>query len=623
MKLLSSNIYKSWFEIRIFISLSIVAIVSLLSFLLFKTMPTTIEIIGKWIGLSSKYSIRYGYYLIAFIVLLASLLRMWAGSILTSSTVMSFKIKYNKLLISGPYKIIRNPIYSADLLAFTALSLCLRPIGLLIPLLIYLHYCLLIKYEEEKLKTEFENSYIEFISSTPTFFPGIRQIKRLFNSPLDFFISFDGFRHNAQYVLFIPGLIVAAYTGQFIHAILIGLPAVIDWAIVHTIIGVSNETSERKEPVSAKNKLSRSKIFGDILYAQCWEDPELDRIAFKTKPGDTIICITSGGCNALTFLLDNPQKVICLDINKCQNFLLSLKINAFKALTYNDLLEFLGITQSEKRWNLFEKIKSHLPEEEQIYWNNKRKYISRGIIHCGRYERYMHLLKYLFGILIGKPVITDLYNTKSVEERNLLFEKRWENFRWRLFCKLFLSRSFICILFDKAFYKYLEPKFSFERYYRSAVKRAITELPLEDNYFLAYMLLGNYYKNNYPTYLKKENYNLIRNRVNRIELVTSSCLEYFRLLPSNCISKINFTNIFEWMSLDESEELLKETVRIAEPGAVITYRNHLVTRNRPESMADQIIPDKKLATELHERDLSFIYKAYVVERIVKNECHTL
>ena len=230
----------------------------------------------------------------------------------------------------------------------------------------------------------------------------------------------------------------------------------------------------------------------------------------------------------------------------------------------------------------------------------------------------MHLLKSIFRILIGRKVINDLFNSSGAEECKMLFDEKWNNFRWKLFCRLFLSRPFASILFDKAFYKYLEPSFSFEKYYRSAVKRAVTELPVKENYFLAYILLGNYYKRNLPAYLKEENYDLIRSRVGRIKQVTSGCMEYFKSLPAGTISKFNFTNIFEWMSMEEFSLMLKETFRAAKDRAVITYRNHLVTRNRPESVADQIIPDIKLSVELHERDRSFIYKAYVVERINKN-----
>ena len=69
----------------------------------------------------------------------------------------------------------------------------------------------------------------------------------------------------------------------------------------------------------------------------------MDRIAFNIKPGDTVFSITSGGCNAMAFLIDDPEKVICLDMNRFQNFLLSIKISAFKTLTYNETLEFFGV----------------------------------------------------------------------------------------------------------------------------------------------------------------------------------------------------------------------------------------------------------------------------------------
>jgi S-adenosylmethionine-diacylglycerol 3-amino-3-carboxypropyl transferase len=621
MKTSLVQIRKTWFEIRIFISLSIVIIISTISFLVFKNSSSIIEIAGSWFGLSSQLSVRYGYLSVALLVLLATFIRMWAGSTLSSKTVMAFKIQNSKLTISGPYNFVRNPIYFADLIAFSALSLCLRPVGLLIPVLIWLHYYQLIKYEEEKLISRFGNTYYEYIRSVPGLSPGIRQIRALFNIPLNFRLNFDGFRHNAQYLLFIPGLIVASYSGKFIYAILIGLPAVIDWAVIHTIIGVS-ATETKEKPILKDRTLSHSKVFRDILYAQCWEDPEMDRAAFDIKPGDTVFSITSGGCNALAFLIDDPGKVICLDMNPFQNFLLSLKISAFKTLAYHEILEFFGVRSSNRRWELYGRLKPVLTDEEQLYWNSKKSDINRGIIHCGKYERYMHLLKRVFRILIGKKIINDLFNSSSLGEQRIIFKTKWDNFRWKLFCHIFLSRAFASMLFDKAFYKYLEPTFSFEKYYRSAVMRAVTELPVKENYFLAYILLGNYPDNNLPVYLKKENYNIIRSRVDRIKYVTSGCHEYMRTLPIDIISKFNFTNIFEWMSVEEFTLLLLETLRIAKDGAVITYRNHLVTRNRPEIFADKIIPDMKLALELRKKDRSFIYKAYVVERINKKLCHS-
>jgi S-adenosylmethionine-diacylglycerol 3-amino-3-carboxypropyl transferase len=607
---------------RIFISLSIVTIVTTISFLLFAKAPSTLEIAGSWFGLPYGLSLRYGYLIIALLVLFATLIRMWAGSVLTSKTIMAFRVQNSKLALSGPYKFVRNPIYFADLIAFSALSLCLKPVGLLIPVLIWVHYYQLIRYEEEKLVNRFGDTYSDYILSVPGLNPGIKQFKNFFNIPQDFSINYDGFRHNAQYILFIPGLIFASITGKFIFAILIGLPAVIDWAVIHTIIGISKDIQEKKKAILRSRELVHSKVFRDILYAQCWEDPEMDRIAFGTKSGDTVFSITSGGCNALAFLLDDPAKVICLDMNRFQNYLLSLKISAFKTLSYDETLEFFGVRPSRRRWELYERLKPVLTKEEQLYWSNKKTDLNRGIIHCGKYERYMHLLKNVFKILIGRNIINDLFNASCIEEQRILYQKRWDNFKWKLFCRIFLSRAFASLLFDKAFYKYIEPSFSFERYYQAAVRSAVTELPARDNYFLAYILSGNYFTDNLPIYLKKENYEIIRDRVDRIKMVTSGCQQYLSSLPGDTISKFNFTNIFEWMSIEEFTLILLETLRIAKDGAVITYRNHLVTRNRPEVFSDRIIPDMKLSLELRKKDRSFIYKAYVVERINKKICHS-
>jgi hypothetical protein len=79
------------------------------------------------------------------------------------------------------------------------------------------------------------------------------------------------------------------------------------------------------------------------------------------------------------------------------------------------------------------------------------------------------------------------------------------------------------------------------------------------------------------------------------------------------------------MPPSEFENLLKETIRVAGNGAIITYRNLLVRRNRPASLKNQIQPLTKLARSLHQRDLSFIYDNYVIEKIIKKEtpCTTM
>jgi len=181
-----------------------------------------------------------------------------------------------------------------------------------------------------------------------------------------------------------------------------------------------------------------------------------------------------------------------------------------------------------------------------------------------------------------------------------------------------LSRKLTVLLFDKAFFAYVDGKLSFGRHFAGKAEYALTRLPMKENYFLSYILLGRFYSEEYlPHYLKRENYSIIRRRLERIEMVTDSCDHFFATLPDSCISKFNFTNIFEWMSPKAYEELLGETIRVAMDKAIMTYRNLLVLREHPACLDKNIHTRRHHAESLHARDLSFIYNNYVVEEIHK------
>jgi len=623
MKTLILKAQKYEFEARIFVSFSIVIFVCVLSFSVFAQSPANAVILGKIAGLSAESSMSAGFLFVAFIAALASVLRMWSGSVLTSSRMMAFRVQDDMLLIKGPYLLVRNPIYLADLIAFCGFALCLPPIGLLLPLLLYLHYTQLIKYEEVSLEKQFGNHYRSYKGLIPQLIPNRKSLRYLNVVFKDLEINRDGFRHNAVYLLFIPGFILASFTHEILHAIVIGVPAVLDWAIIHTKIGTAKKTpsGSLEEIEHPKINSSNKKVFRDILYAQCWEDPQIDRAAFKIKSDDVVFSITSGGCNVLTFLLDNPQKVIALDINPYQNFLLDLKISAFKKLSYEELLEFVGVEESKQRPQLYDLLRPLLQKESARYWDGQRKKIEQGIIHCGRYEGYMRLLKKIvITPLMRSRVLKKFFETEDTAARTELFHKKWENIRWWLLTRIMLSRRVNIMLFDKAFFKYLDEKFSFGDHFAEKAERAITQLPMKENYFLSYILLGRFYSQEHlPPYLRRTNYDIIRSHVDRIEMVTDSCEHYFSTLPDSYVSKFNFTNIFEWMPDEAYEDLLKETIRVAKDRAIITYRNLLVFREHPVSFEKDIRSLRQLAKSLHERDLSFIYNNYVVEEVYKGD----
>ena len=369
--------------------------------------------------------------------------------------------------------------------------------------------------------------------------------------------------------------------------------------------------------MNTKN-IDDNKVFDRLIYAQCWEDPEIDRKAFRIGPDDTIFSITSGGCNVLAFLLDDPRNIISLDINSCQNHMLAIKMAAFRNLDYDMLLQFIGVLPNEDRLSIYKEIRNDLPSSSLAYWNNMADTIKHGIIHAGMYEKYMRLLRKWLFFLMGKKKIEKLYELAGIEERTDFYNHAWDNFKWRMFTRLFLSRRLMTYLFTGAFFEQIEGSFSFGDHFRNQVRHALVDLPLKENHFLRYILHGNYSPPEcLPVYLKKENYELIRKRLGRIQIVTNSCDSFLGSMPDNSISKFNFTNIFEWMPAHAFDSLLKEVYRVGKPNAVLTYRNLLVPRSRPTNLSGQIFPLAEVSNSLHTQDLSFIYRKYVVEQITK------
>ncbi len=614
------KIRKTEFEARIFVSIGLISTFSLLSFGVYDSTPDIASILLRPFDLEDHVVRGVSFMFIAFMLCIASLLRVWAGSTLTSSRVMSFKVLSESLVTTGPYSLVRNPIYLADILAMCTFTLLLKPIGLLFPPLFCLHYTQLIKYEEHAFQKRIYKAYESYLKSTPKLFPSIASLKACVRHLRHFHINYDGLRHNALYILFIPGFILATWYDSLTLALIIGIPAVLDWAIIHTVIGVAPSPKPKEEAQISQSdlQLKASKVFGDVLYAQCWEDPQIDRTAFEISNRDTVFTITSGGCNALTFLIDNPQKIIALDLNPAQNHLLRLKIAAFKALDYEDMLAFLGVIPCNTRIGMYQIVSRNLEAESRDFWDHHLRHIEDGIIHCGRFEKYMRLLRRGVKILLGRHVIDRLFLTYDTEAQRTFYARQWDNWRWRLFTGMFLNRWVMTALFDKAFFAQLTDAFSFSAHFHKVAERGITKFPVRENPFLSYMMRGSYSDPKHlPVYLQREHFETIRERLERITLISGDCAEYFARVPDNAISKFNFTNIFEWMPVKEVEALLRETIRVARDGAVLTYRNLLVDRSRPITLAQSIHPDPTLSHDLHAEDRSFIYKTYVVERIHK------
>jgi len=79
-----------------------------------------------------------------------------------------------------------------------------------------------------------------------------------------------------------------------------------------------------------------------LVYNTCWEDPAVDRKALALGPDDTVLVITSAGCNALDYALEAPRRIHAVDANPRQTALLELKIAGIRALAFDDFFAIFG-----------------------------------------------------------------------------------------------------------------------------------------------------------------------------------------------------------------------------------------------------------------------------------------
>jgi S-adenosylmethionine-diacylglycerol 3-amino-3-carboxypropyl transferase len=355
----------------------------------------------------------------------------------------------------------------------------------------------------------------------------------------------------------------------------------------------------------------------DLLFGMSWEDPASDRRALAIQPGETLITVTSGACNTLTLLLEDPAKIYAVDINPSQSYLLELKCAAVRHLEYGELRAFLGLAPCGRRLQIFERLRGDLSEAAVSYWTGKAEAVRKGVVNAGKYESFTRLFSRFVGVMQGKKRIDGLFRCETLEQQQDYFDKKWNTLQWRLLFKLLANKRILAKRGLTAdYFKFDDGSSSFPESFLRRARRAICEIPIESNYFLAQYLLARYLSEGaVPAYLLRENLPVVRKRLDRIEMVTSPAQEWLGRQPDASIDCFSLSNICELMSPDETDRFFAEVARSARSGARICFRNLIVPRGVPESLQSEIKLQEELSLDLIARDRSFVYsrvRAFVV-----------
>ncbi|MCB0354062.1 MAG: DUF3419 family protein [Bdellovibrionales bacterium] len=372
--------------------------------------------------------------------------------------------------------------------------------------------------------------------------------------------------------------------------------------------------------------------FDGLVYNQIWEDPVVDAEALELSSASRILAISSGGCNLLNYLLYDPERIEAVDLNKHHMHLTRLKLMALKTLpNYESFFSFFGVASGEQNVANYNKfIRPQLDQESREYWEQispLRIFGAKRRIHYFRnnlynYSRSGYFLRFLHSLCrVTKCDTSKLLLAKTPEEQVELFDRylapSFDHWIVRALGKVPV------ILFSlgippKQFESLCEGQAEkIVQIYRDRLRRLACNFPIQENYF-AWQAFGRRYnlKNQdaLPDYLKRQNYELVRSRCERISTHIISLTEFLRQQPEKSLNRFIFLDSQDWMTHQQIDELWGEVARVGEAGSRIIFRTASdespVETALTERVREFFRYAERESRDFYERDRSAVYGGF-------------
>lgn len=398
-------------------------------------------------------------------------------------------------------------------------------------------------------------------------------------------------------------------------------------AIAQAKNGAVRGAVHRHEHLTKEGLLERAFTFAfrGLVYAQIWEDPEVDMAALAITPDCHVVTIASGGCNALSYLTANPARVTAVDLNTAHIALGKLKVAAAKHLPDHAAFHrFFGRADDKANVAAYRThVRPHLDETSRAYWEGRdlsgRRRIKgfaggfyrRGLL--GGFIGAAHLLAKLHGI---DP--RELLAARTIEEQRAIFETRLAPMFERRFVRWLIDQpaSLFGLGIPPAQYEALagDDAAGISAVLRGRLEKLACDFALSDNYF-AWQAFGRGYgaapDAPLPPYLRAEHYEAVRDRADRLEVRHQNMADYLQSMPAGSLDRYLLLDAQDWMTDAQLARLWSEITRTARRGARVLFRTAAAPTLLPGRVPDAILDrwDYAAAESLDftARDRSAIY----------------
>jgi S-adenosylmethionine-diacylglycerol 3-amino-3-carboxypropyl transferase len=357
-------------------------------------------------------------------------------------------------------------------------------------------------------------------------------------------------------------------------------------------------------------------VFRGIVFNMSWEDPEMDRRAFRITPDDTVVSISSAGCNPLNFLCQSPRRLLTVDGNPAQNAIVELKLAAIAELDHETFFDIFaarrpGVVTRHYR----PRLRPHLSPSAREFWDRNLWMAHRGLYDFGKMGLAIRLVRFILPQLgISRQRIEEFLELRDLDEQRAFYERYVAPRLWGPAVEhLCRSRWFmyLCGVHPRQF-DLVHQRHGIYEYVRERIEYALTRVPIYDNYFLSIATTGRFRGYRVPPYLMPENFATLRRNLDRVTVVNGWLGPYLDTLPPQSITKFNLLDIFDWMEPHAFEATLKSVLRVAAPGATLIYRSGSYRLDPPDSIRPHLVHHADLSRELLAIDRSATYGSFYV-----------
>jgi S-adenosylmethionine-diacylglycerol 3-amino-3-carboxypropyl transferase len=384
---------------------------------------------------------------------------------------------------------------------------------------------------------------------------------------------------------------------------------------------VQNEKTTTKQGILQK---MFAVWFDAFVYNQIWEDPRVDLQALNLDENSRVLTISSGGCNALNYLVESPQNVTAVDLNRHHIYLLRLKKTAIANLpNYDDFFALFGFgkdARNVKNYNEF--IAPNLDDPTREFWDKNIKIFKFGGLYDhsrnGYFLRFFHRFSSLIGLNPDKILLA-----KSHEEQEKLYEKHlapfFDSFIIQTLGKLPITMFGLGIPPQQyaELKKDLSEGSSVIDIYRERAKRLAVDYPINENYFAWQAFARKYDTENrtaIPEYLKADNYEKLRVNIGRLNTDIGSITDNIKQSPKDTFNRFVFLDAQDWMNAEVMTDLWQSIADFGEKGSRIIFRTagaeSPIEVNLPKDLRAKFAYEKDLSFELFKQDRASIYGGF-------------